>query len=362
LNQLQIFKRIFVFFFENIIHRHNPRLQVFYINIAVMTNGKLVISLDFEIYWGVRDAVELKDYREHLLGVHAVIPRLLQVFNQFQINATFATVGFLFFNDKQELIHNLPLKKPSYSDSNLSPYNGHFDSVGEDEDNDPFHFGIKLIRQIRAAGQEIGSHTFSHYYCLENGQTKEDFNEDLLAAKKIASERGIELRSFVFPRNQYNKDYLDICKEMGFISFRGNEKSWLFSSKTQGKGTTLRRPFRLADAYINLSGHNCYSNEEMKRQIPVNIPASRFLRPYTKKLKVFEKLRLKRIIDSMTYAAKKGLTYHLWWHPHNFGINISENFLFLEQILIHYQKLNKEYKFESMNMQQLAKELIKENS
>jgi hypothetical protein len=100
----------------------------------------------------------------------------------------------------------------------------------------------------------------------------------------------------------------------------------------------------------------------MKRQIPVNIPASRFLRPYTKKLKVFEKLRLKRIIDSMTYAAKKGLTYHLWWHPHNFGINISENFLFLEQILIHYQKLNKEYKFESMNMQQLAKELIKENS
>ncbi|HET7119476.1 MAG TPA: polysaccharide deacetylase family protein [Hanamia sp.] len=327
-----------------------------------MTNGKLVISLDFEIYWGVRDAVKLKDYREHLLGVHTVIPRLLQIFRQYQINATFATVGFLFFNDKQELLRNLPPKKPSYSDSNLSPYNGHINDIGEDEVNDPFHFGAGLIQQIRAAGQEIGSHTFSHYYCLEKGQTKEDFKEDLLIAKKIASERGIALKSFVFPRNQYNKDYLDICKEIGFSSFRGNEKSWLFSSKTQGLGTTLRRPFRLADAYINLSGHNCHSDKEMKKSVPVNIPASRFLRPYTKKLKAFENLRLKRITDSMTFAAKNGLTYHLWWHPHNFGINISENLSFLEQILIHYRKLNKEYKFESINMQQLAEELNTENS
>jgi peptidoglycan/xylan/chitin deacetylase (PgdA/CDA1 family) len=325
-----------------------------------MVNGKLVISLDFEIYWGIRDAVELKDYKEHLLGVHTVIPRLLQIFNQYQINATFATVGFLFFSNKQELLHNLPKRKPLYSGSDLSPYNGHFDKVGEDEVNDPFHFGTNLIQQILDAGQEIGSHTFSHYYCLEKGQTKEDFKEDLFAAKKIANERGVELKSFVFPRNQYNKDYLEICKEMGFTSFRGNERSWLFSSKTQGPGTTLRRPFRLADAYINLSGYNCYSKKEMKKTTLVNIPASRFLRPYTKKLRALETLRFKRIRNSMTYAAKNGLTYHIWWHPHNFGINIAENFLFLEQILIHYQKLNNEYKFESVNMQQLAKELNEE--
>jgi len=325
-----------------------------------MTNGKLVISLDFEIYWGVRDAVKLEKYREHLLGVHMVIPRLLQIFDQYKINATFATVGFLFFNNKEELLHNLPSRKPSYWNTDLSPYQGHFNCIGKDEENDPFHFGAELIQQIHNAGQEIGSHTFSHYYCLEKGQTKEDFKEDLITAKKIANQRGIELQSFVFPRNQYNKGYLDICKEMGFTSFRGNEMSWLFSSKTQGMGTTFRRPFRLADAYLNLSGHNCHTDKEMKKSIPLNIPASRFLRPYTKKLKVFEKLRLKRIKESMMYAAKNGLTYHLWWHPHNFGINILENFLFLEQILIHYQNLNNEYKFESVNMRQLAKELTKE--
>lgn len=326
-----------------------------------MTNGKLIISLDFEIYWGIRDVVKLNNYREHLMGVHEVIPGLLNVFNKYQINATFAVVGFLFFNNKEELLNNLPTKKPSYSDPNLSPYNGHFNQVGEDEDNDPFHYGARLIEKILAAGQDIGCHTFSHYYCLEKGQTKEEFIEDLAAAKKVAAKKGIELKSFVFPRNQYNSSYLDVCKEMGFISFRGNERSWLFSSKTQGRGTSFRRPFRLLDAYVNLSGNNCYSINEMKKSNPLNIPSSRFLRPYTKKLKGLENLRLKRITNSMTYAAKNNLVYHLWWHPHNFGINITENFDFLEKILIHYQKLNKKYNFESVNMQQLSNDLNKEN-
>jgi hypothetical protein len=322
-----------------------------------MAKGKFVISLDFEIYWGVRDAVVLKNYEEQLLGVQKVIPLLLELFKNFNINATFATVGFLFFNNKEDLLKNLPAQKPQYLNSKLSPYNGHFSSLGEDETSDPFHFGASLIRQIQIAGQEIGSHTFSHYYCLEKGQTKEDFKEDLMAAKRIASQRDVVLKSFVFPRNQYNKDYLNICKEMGFTSFRGNEKSWLFSSENFGSNIFLRRPFRLLDSYLNLSGHNCYSTSEMKKSLLVNLPSSRFLRPSTKSYNLFEKLRLKRITDSMTFAAKKGLTYHLWWHPHNFGVNISNNISFLEKILVHYNKLNREYNFESVNMLQLAKEL-----
>jgi hypothetical protein len=62
----------------------------------------------------------------------------------------------------------------------------------------------------------------------------------------------------------------------------------------------------------------------------------------------------------MTYAAKNGLTFHLWWHPHNFGINISENFCFLEKILLHYQQLKEKYGFQSMNMSGLANKLKKE--
>lgn len=326
-----------------------------------MGNGKLVISLDFEIYWGVHDAVKLKDYKDNLIGVRQVIPGLLNIFNKYKINATFATVGFLFFNEKDTLLNNLPERKPQYTNKQLSPYGAHLAIVGKNEQEDQLHFGLSLIEQIKEAGQEIGCHTFSHYYCLEDGQTREDFKEDLLCAKNIAEKNGVQLKSFIFPRNQYNEAYLSICREEGITSFRGNERSSLFSSKTQGLKTLMRRPFRLIDAYINLSGHNCYSKKEMKKGSLVNIPSSRFLRPYSANLSYFESLRLKRITNSMAYAAQHGLTYHLWWHPHNFGINMIENFLFLEKILMHYQKLNKKYNFESLSMQQLSNELNKEN-
>jgi peptidoglycan/xylan/chitin deacetylase (PgdA/CDA1 family) len=325
-----------------------------------MAKGKFVISLDFEIYWGVRDVVTLDEYKENLLGVQKVIPLLLEIFEKYHINATFATVGFLFFNDKEELLKNLPNKKPAYQKLKLSPYLGHLESVGKNEAVDPFHFGSQLIRQIQNAGQEIASHTFSHYYCLEKGQTKEAFKEDLITAKKIAAKNGIELKSLVFPRNQYDKDYINVCSEMGFTSFRGNEKSWLFSSENFGADIIFRRPFRLLDSYWNFSGHNCYSLDEIKSTTPVNIRSSRFLRPAAKKFNRFEKLRLARIKESMNFAAKRGMLYHLWWHPHNFGSNINANISFLEKILIHYQKLNRELNFESVSMSGLSKELRNE--
>ena len=60
----------------------------------------------------------------------------------------------------------------------------------------------------------------------------------------------------------------------------------------------------------------------------------------------------------MTHAAKQNLVYHLWWHPHNFGINQAENIAFLNRILDHYQLLNKKYGFKSYTMSALAEELI----
>ncbi len=327
-----------------------------------MENGKFVVSLDLELYWGMRDVVKLNDYKEQLLGVRKVIPLLLKLFEQSGINATFAIVGFLFFKNKKELLQNLPEKKPGYFTSQLSPYTDDFNSVGDDEIQDPFHFGNDLIQQIKKAGQEIGSHSFSHYYCLEKGQTKEEFTEDVRAAQNIAKLNNIELNSFIFPRNQYDNKYLDICKQMGFIAFRGNENSWLFSSEWHGGSMFFRRPFRLLDSYFNLSGHNCYSEAEMKNNELINIPSSRFLRPYNKKLSSFDHLRLKRITEEMNYAARHRLVYHLWWHPHNFGSNIRENFDFLEKIFLYYEKLRQEFNFESVSMQQLAQELNKKIS
>lgn len=320
-----------------------------------MTNGKFVISLDFELMWGVRDKKDKTNYGEHIKGVHNVIPRLLVIFKKYKIKATFSTVGLLFFESKKELLSNLPDIKPQYNDPNLSPYNGYFDILENDYKMDIYHFAPNLIKEIQKyPEQEIGTHTFSHYYCLEPGQTIDTFKADIETAISVARNNNIQLTSLVFPRNQFNDDYLKICIELGIFCYRGNEHSWLYKAKNGNDESAIRRAFRLIDAYINISGHHCYSDDFLKIKMPINIPSSRFLRPFSRKLKFLDGFRLQRIKSGMTYAAKNNLTYHLWWHPHNFGLNQDENFLFLEKILTHYQFLNITYNFQSHTMSSLA--------
>ncbi|MGL4483664.1 MAG: polysaccharide deacetylase family protein [Anaerovoracaceae bacterium] len=316
-------------------------------------NGTLVISLDFELYWGVRDNKSIEDYQDNILGGRLAIPKILTLFNRYNIHATWAAVGFLCFEKKAELVTALPQKQPKYVNENLSPYKC-IESIGNNEKEDPFHYGYSLLKHILSYEyQEIGTHTFSHYYCLELGQSLEQFNADLQAAKQVFDKNNWQLKSLIFPRNQFNDRYLDVCNSLGIKAYRGNESAWFYSPTSKANESWLRRGIRLLDAYINISGANCYLITNPK-SFPVNIPSSRFLRPYNPRLKGLEKWRSQRILSAMTYAAKKGLVYHLWWHPHNFGVNTEENLLFLQNILEHYSDLQKTYNMESLNMGELA--------
>ncbi len=62
-----------------------------------MQYGALVISLDFELIWGVRDQRTIADYGANILGVRRVVPVLLDFFAERNIACTWATVGLLFF-------------------------------------------------------------------------------------------------------------------------------------------------------------------------------------------------------------------------------------------------------------------------
>lgn len=318
----------------------------------------LVISLDFELYWGLRDIVTLGDYRTNLLGERSVIPALLKLFDEYRIHATWAIVGMMFFETREDLIRALPSKTPNYADQNLSPY-PHIQNIGRDEQEDPFHYAPSLIKLIASSSdQEIGSHTFSHYYCLEKGHSVEAFRADLEAAMKATSRYNINVETIVFPRNQVNDETLSICNEFGITAYRGNESSWIYQARSRKAEALFRRGLRLLDAYINLTGHNCYSPEDLQSKLPLNIPSSRFLRPFSKRFQIFEPLRLRRILSNITHAAKNGLIYHLWWHPHNFGADIQENLLFLRRILDHYTSMKQTYGMESLNMGELARRLM----
>jgi peptidoglycan/xylan/chitin deacetylase (PgdA/CDA1 family) len=319
--------------------------------------GKFVISLDFELMWGVRDKRTIESYGANVAGVRQAMPAMLELFAKYKVNVTFSTVGFLFAANREELAGFIPAVKPQYADANLSPY-AEVETIGHDENDDPYHFGYSMLMAIaRSSQHEIGTHTFCHYYCLEPGQTVEAFRQDIQAAKRIASAKGMEVRSLVFPRNQFNAEYLAVCVEAGIDSYRGNPVSFLYAARNKNDESLFRRALRIIDAYVNITGHHCHTKQYVLSSRPVNVAASRFLRPYSRKLSFLESLRLRRIKKAMLHAAKRKKLFHLWWHPHNFGANLSENLHFLDSILLYYQELNRCYGFDSITMTGITNEI-----
>ncbi len=324
-----------------------------------MAQGVFVISLDFELFWGMRDKRTIEGYGANIVGVRHALPRMLTAFDNHGVKGTFATVGLLFFDKKEELLRALPAERPSYANARLSPFNGHLDGIGNNEESDPYHYGASLIREIQKhPAHEIACHTFSHYYCLERGQTEAQFAADLKAAQHAASAFGVELKSFVFPRNQYNERYLGICAAHGITSYRGNERSWLYAGRNQEDESKFRRAFRLLDTWFNLSGHNCHPLPKAGAALPMDLPSSRFLRPYSERYSALEGMKLRRITKAMDHAARTGTLFHLWWHPHNFGANLEENMALLERVLEHYDKLHRAHGFQSFTMQELAQRTV----
>jgi peptidoglycan/xylan/chitin deacetylase (PgdA/CDA1 family) len=323
--------------------------------------GQFVISLDFELFWGVRERVASGQYMSNLLGTRAAIPALLQLFREYEIHSTWAVVGFLFFDRTSALLEGAPKLRPRYRNHKLSPY-GDLPPEDARETSDSVFFAPSLIRRIADIPYtEIGTHTFSHYYCLEDGHDLEGFRQDLLAAQSIAARFGIRIESLAFPRNQCQERFLDVCAETGIIAYRGNPSSWLYRAAAQDEQGAFKRIGRLADAYLPIAQTH-KRRQERDVKLPVDISASRFLRPYSKSLRSLEGLRLHRIKREMTFAAKHGLLYHLWWHPHNFGVRTRENLAFLQKVLGHYRSLRDRWGFESLNMGEAARQYISHNS
>ncbi len=317
-----------------------------------MNTGAFTISIDFELYWGVRDTRSLDAYRDNLEGVQQAIPRMLELFEQHRIHATWAAVGFLFCHDRAEALAAAPRERPGYTNRALCPYR-YLEQTHDIAER--YHFAPALIDRIAATPhQEIATHTYSHYYCREAGQTAATFSADLAAATRIAAARGLAPRSLVFPRNQWHPDYLAILAEHGIVAYRGNEHGWLYAATGHVGQNAVRRMGRLLDSYLDLSGHHTYPLESCAGEPPFNFPASRFLRPYDRRLAWLDGLRLRRIRRAMRHAARRQEIFHLWWHPHNFGVDTDQNMRFLEQVIDEFERLRRAHGMRSLGMAELA--------
>lgn len=324
----------------------------------MLDHGSFVISLDFEMMWGCHDWSTVEEYgTTNVRQVRSVISRLLELFHKYDIHATFATVGLIFCNNKEEILAYKPYLTPTYINRKRSPYReGYIETINS---NDEYLFFAPDIIELllNTPNIEIASHTFSHYFCWEKGQTKEQFEADLQSAISIAKKKGIVFNSIVLPRNEVSEPYLDICTSKGFVSYRGNAKKF-FNNPSNRIKAIYYKVARLVDVYMNLGGNTSHSYLSLRTENSlINVPASRMLRPYMKHLRGLDCLRLRRITNEIQYAAMHHELYHLWWHPHNFGADMDENFHFLEKVLQVYEECKEAYNMHSYTMAEFANKM-----
>jgi len=319
------------------------------------SSGSLTISLDFELFWGVRANRGLEDYSEHLLGVYEAIPKMLALFEKYDVHVTWATVGFLFYENIEEMKKNQPPILPEYQNKNVDPYL-YLKSLRNSPYNERFtkmHGASTLISEIQNyENQEIATHTFSHFFTYEPCKNSKAFEEDIDKAVRLGVKKNIDLKSLVFPRNQVEEKSVDVLKKSTIESYRGNPTHWAYCDGDKPNKSFFLRLYRLFDTYVNLSGYHTtkpLSNEEL-----VELKASMMLRPYFSKLAYLEPLKIRRIKKAMKNAGKKGENFHLWWHPHNFGVNQKENLKNLEALLKYFKELKSSYNIRSLTMKEMV--------
>jgi peptidoglycan/xylan/chitin deacetylase (PgdA/CDA1 family) len=314
--------------------------------------SSLILSLDFELFWGVTDSRTIENYGTNIEGVWQAVPGMLKLFKKYDVHVTWATVGMLMCKDFKQWSNFRPSIMPTYKRESCSTY-----AVSAlARDFPKLFFAPALVEQILTTdGQELASHTYSHFYCGEEDTTVEQFASDLDCAKSIFDEYKVKPTSLVFPRNQVRDEYLKVLLDAGFTAYRGNQDHWMYREGHLGSVSyvTARRLIRAADAVIPLIGNHTFS---LPTGIPkgqlINIPASRFLRPVSGHASI-DRLHLSRIKRGMREAARTNSAFHLWWHPHNFGRDTDANLANLENLLKYYRELSYEQGMQSLSMREL---------
>ena len=169
------------------------------------------------------------------------------------------------------------------------------------------------------------------------------------AALDIAKAKGYEVTSVILPRNQCEPEYTEILQKVGFTAYRDEENDWIHEKI---KIRPLMRMLRLMDVYFPLTGQGGY---KPKYENGIwNLVGSRMYKPIFKSLSFLEKQKVRRIKKQMFHAAKNGLVFHLWWHPHNVGVMTDAHMKQLDEIFSYYQLMKQKYGMESLNMREVA--------
>ena len=255
-----------------------------------MTIGKVTISIDLELAWGVWDTATADDLRLAEEAERPICAALLDLFDRYQVPATWLVVAALLDQESAK----------SRAGSNSCWY------------------APDVIERIVAAKvrQEIGSHSGRHVYF--DRISPAEAQDDLDFAKAVHHTNNLAFESFAFPRNAVG--HVDIVARAGVRVARSRDVGLLRSAYHAGRLSA--RAANYVDQFLPVPPRPSFP--EALGQL-VDIPGStqmlgrnglrRFLLPQVTRTKLL--LGLER-------ARRSGGTFHLWFHPSNFYYRCDE--------------------------------------
>lgn len=311
--------------------------------------GFFLFSLDFELATGHfdQDKKRRRQLSKDGSREHRTVRRLIDLFEEYHIVGTWATVGHLFY-EKCEHCEYCP----------MMDWKGKYSSFEEVYGTDnPLWYGADLIDYLLKNGpnQEIGFHGYSHRIFDESTMTANEARNEAREWKRVAKRKGIVPRAVAFPRHVIG--HLGLLHQEGMLCYRHEpELPPLFRIKYLG------RHFKAIDQIIDITNMPVYDLFCKGDQGLVRLNSSQCFFELNRKVEYLldlinlHMLRLRRITRGIKVAAEQKKMVHLWAHPWDF--RSEKDFEKLEHIFAAVSEEVRAGRMRSVGMTEMANILI----
>lgn len=260
-------------------------------------SGTLIISLDCEGRWGMADHDEMLG--QHPIGdtsLRLAYDFLFETLERLNIRATFAVVGLFMAGQHEAEKYIQQVSTDPGSQRWLSKPREAI-KAGQ---MDGWFFEDLPNLVLKSGKHELASHGYSHMPFGFDGFSLVDAHRELHSMRDLASRKGWNIQTMVFPRNQIA--YTDLLGDYGIQKYRSSQEN----HSLVGRALSLLDELNVfAQSDVLPSGDDTVSAGKFlnwrsgpRRLVPARITVQRW----------------KSILNDA--VANEGCA-HMWFHPHN---------------------------------------------
>lgn len=272
--------------------------------------GYFIFSLDTELGTGYfdKDADRHRIFSEDGSRERDKIARILEMLEEYQIIATWAVVGHIFYEHCEECeicpVLEWEGKYKSYEEAYKTQH--------------PLWYGADVVEALLAANlpHEVAFHGYSHETFDSMSRVKAEI--EIQEFKRVASRKGVDAKSIVFPRDKAG--HLDLFEKHGFLCYRGEESLPLLTRNKYIIGRIAKN----LDHIFGISTPPIYDMKDFVSENMVNLIATQHIYGFSRKTELLldqwglPNLRIRRMARAIHKAAAKKKVAHIWAHPWEF--------------------------------------------